>query len=174
MTKWIRYPKEKYIEFINLNNEGKKVQEISQILKIPYRTICNWKYYGRIPYRLPYIIYEEDIGKCKDCKIELTKENRQRHERLCKICSKKRHQKIKIQVFQYYCQGEPKCMNPECGVPGSMKDIRALTIDHIHGGGHQHRLLIKNRGMYEWLIRNDFPPGYQVLCMNCQFIKRYK
>ncbi len=56
-----------------------------------------------------------------------------------------------------------------CGFP----DIRALSIDHIDGGGSQHRREIR-RHFYRWLIANNFPPGFQTLCMNCQFIKRHE
>ena len=31
--------------------------------------------------------------------------------------------------------------------------------------------LIKGN-LYNWLIKNNFPSGFQTLCMNCQFIKR--
>lgn len=47
-----------------------------------------------------------------------------------------------------------------------------LTIDHIENNGH---LLRKEQGsgnpFYQWLIKNKFPNGYQVLCMNCQIGK---
>ncbi|MEK6880755.1 MAG: hypothetical protein AABY22_14145, partial [Nanoarchaeota archaeon] len=44
-----------------------------------------------------------------------------------------------------------------------------LTIDHINGGGHQHR---RDRdpgvkSIYLWLQRNNYPPGFQTLCWNC-------
>lgn len=42
-----------------------------------------------------------------------------------------------------------------------------LTIDHINGGGHQHRKEVKN--IYSWLIKNNFPSGFRTLCMNCNF-----
>lgn len=41
-----------------------------------------------------------------------------------------------------------------------------LTIDHINGGGNNHRKKIGKK-IINWLIRNDLPPGYQVLCFNC-------
>ncbi len=46
-----------------------------------------------------------------------------------------------------------------------------LTIDHIDGGGNQHRREISSnkRGahIYEWLRDNNYPSGFQVLCQNC-------
>lgn len=40
------------------------------------------------------------------------------------------------------------------------------------GGGRRHReaVLYKNAGsrvFYDWLIKNDFPDGFRVLCYNC-------
>jgi hypothetical protein len=47
-------------------------------------------------------------------------------------------------------------------------------MDHIEGGGTRARLKTEplKRHIYHWLKKNDYPDGFQVLCMNCQFIKR--
>jgi hypothetical protein len=44
-----------------------------------------------------------------------------------------------------------------------------LSIDHIEGGGTQHRRDIGSRGatMMRWLINNGYPEGFRVLCHNC-------
>lgn len=44
-----------------------------------------------------------------------------------------------------------------------------LALDHKDGNGEQHRLAIRRRGgaMVRWIIKNDFPPLFQVLCHNC-------
>ncbi len=46
-----------------------------------------------------------------------------------------------------------------------------LTIDHINGGGAEHRREInrgkKYGGVYTWLRRSNFPEGFQTLCFNC-------
>lgn len=46
-----------------------------------------------------------------------------------------------------------------------------LTLDHIDGNGRQHREEVKARGnhFYAWAKANKFPPGFRVLCMNCNF-----
>jgi hypothetical protein len=52
--------------------------------------------------------------------------------------------------------------------------MRLLTIDHINNNGNQHRKEIKIKGgipFYRWLIRNDFPREYQILCWNCNCTK---
>ncbi len=55
------------------------------------------------------------------------------------------------------------------------EDVRALSLDHINGGGEKAKREAGVSGLrwYRWLIKNNFPPDIQVLCMNCQFIKRY-
>ena len=42
-----------------------------------------------------------------------------------------------------------------------------LAIDHINGGGAHHRATLPSQNIYLWLIRNDFPDGYRLLCHNC-------
>ena len=51
-----------------------------------------------------------------------------------------------------------------------------LTIDHAHGGGSRHRQELRAEGgavykLYEWLVENGFPDGYQLLCFNCNIAK---
>lgn len=75
---------------------------------------------------------------------------------------------LKIKVLTHY--GNGKCTCVICG----FDDLRALSIDHIDGGGGEHRRKMGYSTIYRWLVVNDYPEGYQTLCMNCQFIKRYK
>jgi len=43
-----------------------------------------------------------------------------------------------------------------------------LTIDHIAGDGAAHRRTLTCR-LYTWLKKNNYPAGFRVLCMNCNF-----
>ena len=80
--------------------------------------------------------------------------------------------KQKIEVLSHYSSpNPPQCANPYGQHREPYTDIRALSIDHINGGGTKHREVIGS-GFYHWLIKNNYPSDYQVLCMNCQFIKR--
>ena len=85
-------------------------------------------------------------------------------------CDKKagrqrRHQELRLLVLSHYGNdGKPLCV--VCG----FADIRALSVDHIHGNGNAHRRRIK-KWLYLWLKQQNFPGGYQTLCMNCQMIK---
>lgn len=43
-----------------------------------------------------------------------------------------------------------------------------LTIDHINGGGTEHRRAIGSKDIYAWLKRRGWPKnGYRLLCANC-------
>lgn len=46
-----------------------------------------------------------------------------------------------------------------------------LTIDHMNNDGADHRRAI-GQHLYRWLIENDYPEGFQVLCMNCNYGKQ--
>jgi len=46
-----------------------------------------------------------------------------------------------------------------------------LSIDHINNDGAEHRKGVNRRNLYKWLKANNYPPGFQILCMNCNFGK---
>lgn len=49
-----------------------------------------------------------------------------------------------------------------------------LAIDHINGGGTQHRKTIQSGSpMYHWIIKNNFPTDLQLLCHNCNSAKGF-
>ncbi len=79
-----------------------------------------------------------------------------------------RQQILKLEVLRHY--SSTKTGLPVCARCGN-DDLRALSIDHINGGGGRHIAEIHGN-LYSWLKRQDYPDGFQVLCMNCQWIKR--
>lgn len=88
-------------------------------------------------------------------------------EILCLDCKEKNQQrglenrqKNKMTIISHY--------GGQCSCCGEIR-MEFLTIDHIDGGGHKHRSLLKERGttFYRWVIKNKFPSGFQVLCLNC-------
>ena len=84
---------------------------------------------------------------------------------------KKYREQLRILVISHYSNGTMHCMNPKCEVPGGAKDIRALCIDHINGGGRQHAQEVGNH-VYYWIVKHKFPSGFQVLCQSCNIIKK--
>lgn len=54
----------------------------------------------------------------------------------------------------------------------SFSDPRTLQIDHRNGGGSRERAKIGQHGIYRRVLRH--PEDYQLLCANCNWIKRYE
>ena len=48
-----------------------------------------------------------------------------------------------------------------------------LTIDHVNGGGAEHRRKIgrDSTKLYVWLKKQGWPEGFRVLCYNCNCAK---
>lgn len=46
-----------------------------------------------------------------------------------------------------------------------------LTIDHVNNDGHVHQKNERVTNLYTHLRARNFPPGFQVLCMQCNFGK---
>lgn len=68
--------------------------------------------------------------------------------------------RIRKEVFSHYGGAFCCC----CGE----STFEFLSIDHIAGGGNQHRKTMSNH-LDLWLRNNHFPSGFRVLCMNCNF-----
>lgn len=68
-----------------------------------------------------------------------------------------------------------KCSNPNCPIPPEKIDVRRLQIDHIHGGGREHYKRRKSAGIYVDILRDpDARKHYQLLCVYCNWLKRYE
>ena len=126
---------------------------------------------------------------CRECGIALTESNwyassRELGDHICIPCARRNRRiagykwrpMIKLTVLSHYSGGNPPhCANPFDQHKEPYTDIRALTIDHINGGGLRHLKSLhigSGSHFYGWLRANRFPDGYQVLCFNCQWIKR--
>ena len=61
-----------------------------------------------------------------------------------------------------------KAYGSTCACCGE-SEILFLEIDHIQNDGSNHRKEIgpSSRAIIYWLIQNDFPDGFQLLCSNC-------
>ena len=88
--------------------------------------------------------------------------------------SHKRYHEIKMKTFEMYGGAICHC----CGE----QELLFLTLDHINEDGAKHRKeMLPNpttsryntSGLktYMWLKRHNYPPGFQVLCRNCNWGK---
>lgn len=107
---------------------------------------ANRRYYAAHPEK-----HLEAVRRWSAANLEKCRENRRRW------CAG-----FKKTVFDYYgckCQWSSGC---------DVTDPDMLQIDHINGDGYKHRKEIGGGGirMYQWLIRNNFPPGFRLLCAN--------
>lgn len=119
---------------------------------------------------------------CKQCRSaykrkwehdnhEKYRQRRKQYRKRVGECDRARNCRAKVEVLTYYGNGKLACI--QCGET----NINCLSIDHIDGGGAEHRRRISGSGgvrFYKWLKARDYPKGYQTLCMNCQWDKEIK
>jgi len=102
-------------------------------------------------------------GKGKRCQTCIDKRNDWYKGSPTQAKDKSRREQRRAIVIEHY---GGKCVHcgesrPEC-----------LAIDHINDGeGNSHRKQINKYGstFYKWLVDNNFPEGFRVLCHNCNF-----
>jgi hypothetical protein len=74
-------------------------------------------------------------------------------------------------VINVYTNGEATCRR--CG----NGDIDVLCLDHVNDDGNAHRREVgghkafSGMRMYRWVVKNDYPSIFQVLCANCNLKK---
>jgi hypothetical protein len=81
--------------------------------------------------------------------------------------------RTKFDVLSHHSGNPPFCANPYGIHETALTDVGCFTMDHIDGKGlaHRRREKISGGGLCAWLKHNNYPDGFQVLCMNCQRIK---
>jgi hypothetical protein len=79
-----------------------------------------------------------------------------------RVNKKRRLQERRLDILTYYSSGKPKCSC--CGE----SHIEFLTIHHIDNDGAIHRKEIGgSSNLPKWIIDNNYPAGFSVLCYNC-------
>ena len=77
--------------------------------------------------------------------------------------------RMKMDVLRHYGGNKVSCV--VCGE----NRLPCLSLDHINGDGHAQSLVVgRGNKLYLWIKNNNYPQGYQTLCMNCQWIKRHE
>ena len=97
------------------------------------------------------------------------KDNRERYNRHQTENAKKHGYKFqrnyskkkRLLCLIHYGGNPPKCACPNC----NESHIEFLTIDH--NGIKPDEEYRSGDNLYGWLIKNNFPEGFRVLCMNC-------
>lgn len=103
-------------------------------------------------------------AKNREEKRRKSREYKRAREEKYAACRRVYAFRVKLRVFAAY-GNRCEC----CGEDNPL----FLGIDHIEGGGRQHTIALGGGGMnfYLWLVRNEFPKGFQVLCHNCNIAK---
>jgi len=98
---------------------------------------------------------------------EYRKKILERRKRNYKQYDAKKYKAHRLQIIKtvyfHYSNGTMACVC--CGE----KQLEFLTLDHINRNGSEERRRVKKQGnvFLEYLSKQGFPEGYQVLCYNC-------
>lgn len=93
-----------------------------------------------------------------------------------KEVAKLRNFNRRLLILQHYSNSDV----PFCNCCGET-EIKFLSIDHINGGGTKHRQKLQKSPtkpaggsvICAWIIKNNFPSGFQILCHNCNQAKGF-
>ena len=89
----------------------------------------------------------------------------------------------RLKVLQYYSKRLSKSNVPCCNCCGLNSHIEFLTVDHIAGRQEmdsepelkklKYMSKLSGTALVIWIIKNNFPKGFQILCHNCNQTKGY-
>lgn len=98
--------------------------------------------------------------------------NRDKIIRLKKDWYQKQGWKSKSEVYLNAKSAVLSLLGGKC-VRCGFADLRALQIDHKNGNGHREAKTIGHYGIRNKILQGDIN-DYQLLCANCNWIKRYE
>jgi len=112
---------------------------------------------------MPLLAFSKGQTICRKRKAEIVKRSNDKHRDTRSIYSKQRQQALRKRCIDHYSNGLNKC---ECC---GETNYEFLALDHIQGGGNRQRKTVAN--FYCWIIRENFPPIFRILCHNCNMAK---
>lgn len=90
----------------------------------------------------------------------ITREERIKRNARCNKIRRVRNRKL---IFTHY--------GNKCAYCGQTNQV-VLSIDHLNGGGAKHlRIIGRGDQFYTWIIKNNYPKDFQILCRNCNWAK---
>lgn len=99
----------------------------------------------------------------KERRRKATRSYREKHPERIREFAKQSNERLRLEALKAY-GGICEC----CGwndLTTKLYGRTFLCIDHIDGGGRQHRKQVGN--IYQWLKNNNYPNGFRVLCAGC-------
>jgi hypothetical protein len=108
--------------------------------------------------------YSKQCKRCCQVAAERMAEYTSKNGADVRVKARDRIRSLRNNILNYY-GGKCAC----CGEP--RKEL--LALDHINGGGAEHRKEIGDSGtaILWWIRSNNYPPIFQVLCHNCNYAK---
>ncbi len=106
------------------------------------------------------------FSRCKKCEVKIHREYFLKNREKLESYNKQYLRNLRSKIISNYGN---KCNC--CGI----KTKEFLSIDHVNGGGRKHlRKLGGGSSLILFIIRNNYPKDFQILCYNCNFAKREK
>ena len=88
---------------------------------------------------------------------------------MCSPC----HEKVRAKGYEIRARYRKAVMDHygrRCVCCGETQE-EFLTIDHVDNDGKEHRKVVDGARLYRWLMKNDYPKNFQILCWNCNVAK---
>ena len=114
--------------------------------------------------------------------IARSKMNRNKPENLTRVKNARDVNRLKI--LKHYSKHLSNSNIPCCRCCGENFHVDFLAIDHIAGIRQmdleselkklKYSSKLRNQNLHRWIIKNNFPKGFQILCTNCNFAKGMK
>lgn len=92
------------------------------------------------------------------------RDNRLKHRETILERERAKRRQLRLLAFAAYGGAQCQC----CGET----HVEFLGIDHVDGGGTRHRSTIA-KYFYRWLQDQGYPPGFRVLCHNCNMARGF-
>jgi hypothetical protein len=90
----------------------------------------------------------------------------------------------RLKVLQHYSKLLSNSNIPCCNCCGENSHVDFLAVDHIRGKKQMdsepelvklgYSSKIEGKMILQWIVKNNFPEGFQILCSNCNFAKGIK
>jgi hypothetical protein len=97
---------------------------------------------------------------------QIQRDSYKKHKKERNAYSKNKRDAERMLVLMHYSGGVIQCAC--CGE----LELEFLGMDHIHGRKkYNHKIHWGGSMLYRWLIKNGFPDGFRVLCLNCNFAR---
>lgn len=172
----------------NLCKECLKIQGREQYLKHRDERLANSRMYNathkaqikaqKRQYRLAHLQHELEKHRNyyrthKDQAVKRQRQYSQTHRKELNAAQRKREAKMRLGALVFISShNPPQCANPFNQHDSPYTTLESLSLDFIKGG-HRKNGFRSSLPLYYGILNGSYAKSdWQVLCMNCQFIKK--